>query len=1152
MTMDAANFTRSLLPMQMDDAQRFHLYEIKLHNWGLFNSTKVFPIASDGYIFAGPSGAGKSTAMDAHAALLTPPNWVAFNQAARSERGEDRSLVTYVRGTWGEKTSDKQEVSSQCLRPDSTWSAISESYRNDFGQTVTLLQVFWIKGRSNAHADLGHVFFVFERPFDFEELKPFVEGSFKKSAAEQLWPGILLESFERYQEKFRPLLGIRSKATLRLLHKTQSTKDMGDLNTFVRDFMLEEPGTFDLAKALVEKFQELDTAYKSVLDAQAQIDTLQPVRTNHFEHEEGKAQQAAHDVVVKSADAFMHQREGALVTERLEALKRDLAAEQLNIETAERVAGDRLREFGVLKEQYWQMGGGKADDLRKQREDLVAENGRRIRRRERFEQDLQTLDIEIPDTYSPEEFLRCQAEAVEVDQALRAQADTSGTTMRNLGAREAVLKEKLEQAAKEIRALEAQRGNIPYQFTDLRALLAEELGISVAKLPFAGELMQVKKSQAAEWSGAIERLLGGFGKTLLVADEDMPAVAKWVDAHHLGLRLKFTRIVQQQTGSQIHPARAVVHKLDFAECELEEWLREEVKRLFPHECVDSVEELKRVRVGLTRAGQIKRNTDHEKNDRRDISDRREWVLGFSNEEKKLDFLAHLNSLLDQKKVLDDEIKDESEQRKLWSNKERACGAIKELAWLDIDAGSITGHIRATDALLDMIENENPDLAVVERQLGEAEEAVGVADKAVNDLKVRAGVLDSRRNDLVAKQAGMDGVLLQQAVGDEASKALETLLCEVFTATPKQGHELKLENLKDVHRAVDAKLAERGAQLRLRQQQRENNMLSGMHAYLEKDTWKAQIGGIDASLASLPEFLARLKQMEDDNLPKFKDRFEKLLNDQALQHLAALSQQLRAETRSVRDKVDLVNDALGTTEFNKGTYIKLGHRTRQIQDVTDFVLAMRGILEMVVDDAEVKKARFLNLRKLVNRLSSGEPHDVRWRKLVLDVRQHLEFYAIESDAAGVQVQTYSGSSGKSGGERQKLTMTILAAALRYQLSGDDGDFPRYSTIMVDEAFDKADPEFTKTAMQIFKKCGFQVIAATPMKGIMALDEFIGGAAYIYKIKNVSHARLLEYDVQKRELVIPKEVRAQVAAEDALAAATKKHETEGPEATPEAVK
>jgi uncharacterized protein YPO0396 len=1150
--MNEANFTRSLLPVQADDALRFYLYEIKLQNWGLFNNTKVFPIARDGYIFAGPSGAGKSTAMDAHAALVTPPHWVAFNQAARTDRGEDRSLVTYVRGTWGEKTSDKQEVSSQCLRPDSTWSAISESYRNDLNQTVTLLQVFWLKGRSNATKDLGHVFFIFERPFDFEELKPFVEGQFKKSVAEHLWPGALIDSFEQYQEKFRPLLGIPSKATLRLLHKTQSTKDMGDLNNFVREFMLEEPGTFELARTLVEKFQELDAAFKAVLDAQAQIDTLKPVRANHLEHEEGKAQQAAHGLVVRNADAFMHQREGALLAVRLESVTRELAAEELKITAAQGAAAERRGELGALEARYWEMGGGTADELRRRRGELVAENGRRIRRRERFEEDLVTLDIEIPDTYSPEEFLRCKAEAEQVERALQAQAKKSGTAMRNLGAREAKLNSDLEDAGKEIRALEAQRSNVPYQLTELRALLSKELGINITELPFAGELMQVKRSQAAEWSGAIERLLGGLGKTMLVADEDAPAVSKWVDDRNLGLRLKFTRVVEQQAGNQNHPARAVVHKLDFADGDLGEWLREEVKRLYPHECVDSIEELKKVRAGLTRAGQIKRGTDHEKDDRRNITDRRGWVLGFSNEEKKQEFLAHLDSLLEQQKLLKAEIEEETEQRELWSKRERACAALRELIWGDIDAGSITGQIRSTDQLLDKIEDENPDLAVVERNLADARKAVDKADGAVNDLKVQAGVLENRRREVVGKVTALDDALLQQVVQEAVGQTLSALLTEVLVGNARLGTEVTLENLKDVHRLMDAKLGEIGSQLRLKQQQCENNMLAAMRAYLEKEVWKAQIGA-DASLASVPDFIDRLRVLEEDNLPKFKDRFEKMLNEQALQHLAALSQQLRAETRSVREKVELVNDALGTTEFNKGTYIKLGHRARQIPDVTDFITAMRGILEMVVDDPEVKKARFIKLRQLVSRLSSGEPHDQRWRKLVLDVRQHLEFYAIESDAAGVQVQTYSGSSGKSGGERQKLTMTILAAALRYQLSGDDGDFPRYSTIMVDEAFDKADPEFTKTAMQIFKRCGFQVIAATPMKGIMALDEFIGGAAYIYKIKNVSYARLLEYDVEKRELVIPKEVRAQVAAEEALSEAAKKQDVEGPAvAAPEAVK
>lgn len=38
---------------------------------------------------------------------------------------------------------------------------------------------------------------------------------------------------------------------LRLLHKTQSAKNLGDLNTFLRDFMLDKPETFEESKGQV-------------------------------------------------------------------------------------------------------------------------------------------------------------------------------------------------------------------------------------------------------------------------------------------------------------------------------------------------------------------------------------------------------------------------------------------------------------------------------------------------------------------------------------------------------------------------------------------------------------------------------------------------------------------------------------------------------------------------------------------------------------------------------------------------------------------------------------------------------------------------------------------------------------------------------------
>src|SRR5258708_16578319 len=65
---------------------------------------------------------------------------------------------------------------------------------------------------------------------------------------------------------------------LRLLHKTQSAKNLGDLNTFIRDFMLEKPETFEVADRLVVEFAELNAAHQGVATARDQVQTLLPAR----------------------------------------------------------------------------------------------------------------------------------------------------------------------------------------------------------------------------------------------------------------------------------------------------------------------------------------------------------------------------------------------------------------------------------------------------------------------------------------------------------------------------------------------------------------------------------------------------------------------------------------------------------------------------------------------------------------------------------------------------------------------------------------------------------------------------------------------------------------------------------------------------------
>jgi uncharacterized protein YPO0396 len=97
-------------------------------------------------------------------------------------------------------------------------------------------------------------------------------------------------------------------------------------------------------------------------------------------------------------------------------------------------------------------------------------------------------------------------------------------------------------------------------------------------------------------------------------------------------------------------------------------------------------------------------------------------------------------------------------------------------------------------------------------------------------------------------------------------------------------------------------------------------------------------------------------------------------------------------------------------------------------------------------------------------------------------------------------------------------------LRYQLGGQDRTLPRYSTVVLDEAFDKADAEFTAMAMNIFKTSGFQMIVATPLKSVMTLEPFIGGACFVHiKDRKKSAVIPIDYDGATRRLKLTADVR-----------------------------
>jgi uncharacterized protein YPO0396 len=274
----------------------------------------------------------------------------------------------------------------------------------------------------------------------------------------------------------------------------------------------------------------------------------------------------------------------------------------------------------------------------------------------------------------------------------------------------------------------------------------------------------------------------------------------------------------------------------------------------------------------------------------------------------------------------------------------------------------------------------------------------------------------------------------------------------------------------------------------------------------------------------------LKRLETDRLPDYEQRFFDLLRNQSHQNLAALSTHLSQARKTIFDRLEVVNQSLGQAEFNPGTYLHIDASDRNLDEVREFKQEIQQTLSHAWnDDREQAEERFLILRGLVERLGSQENEQKRWRGLVLDVRQHVEFIGKEVDGEGRQVEVYRGGSGKSGGQRQKLATTCLAAALRYQLGGDDHGFPQYAPVVLDEAFDKADNEFTALAMNIFAQFGFQMVVATPLKSVMTLEPFIGGACFVDIVeRKQSGVLMIEYDSERQRLNLPERTRDETGA------------------------
>ncbi|SOY41326.1 ATP-binding protein [Cupriavidus taiwanensis] len=1087
--------------------QQFRLQQMQVMNWGTFNKLHVFDISGRGHLLVGPSGSGKSTVLDAHSALMAPPN-SEFNAAARGNDkvSRDRTLVTYIRGAWATNESEEGLIAAQYLRPDTTLSAVAEVYANMLGQTLTLVGMWWIKGKSTLAKDVRHCFFVIERRFSLKELSFFMQADYNVRSFVQHLPEVpkLFDTHAGFRERFKARLGVDHDLALRLLHRTQSSKNLGDINVFMRENMLDEPQTFSIAKELCADFNTLAEAHGDVVEAREQQELLKKGRTQHDQYLQYHAQVNKIDHLLGQLEHHRDYLQYTLRGKQAERLRVTLEGSRQRAESLARKADDEDAELQRLRKRRHGMDDGNVAALQEQLRSKAKLLEQVQRTRTRVAGWLKVLGWTQPQ--DAQTFGERVGEAIRMrERGLAASDDTRETELlRTVFEADTRLGDLLA----DVRSLELRSSNLPRELVQVRDRIAEALDLAPALLPFGGELLDVPEDHR-QWQGALERLLAPLTRSFLVPEPHYRGVVDWLEDNHTGQHVLYLRMREHHRRSEEH-AQAPGRMLDTAPGDYGEWLRKELAQQYGnYVCAETTEAFRAADRALSLRGQIKRGgARHEKNDRANLNNRREWVIGFSNEQKKFELLEDIQSLQNEKEKAELALQTLQEKKARELEKLNAASELSQVVWDEIDEVSGASEMRRLEQAISDAEQLHPEVHTLDAQIKEQEKQVKSANAA--------HTAETLKQEEFAKQIAQ---LEEQRTGtSEAVRAPPADGGTLQSLFEEEG-ETSLTNLQVRYLGVRGKLKDDRNEADMGREQARNALEDVLRTFRREH--EAAAADMGVTLVDWPDYARLLSKIEEDDLPRFEERFFRLLNEQSDRHLARLRQRIITEKDEIRGRMNIVNDALSQSEFNEKTYLRLENRPRSLPDVTAFLNELRSCLERnIKPDAtrEEREKQFDALNAIVRRLHSDKAEDERWKAQVLDVRQHVDFVAKEYDESGRVCDIYQSGAGKSGGQRQKLAATCLAAALRYQLAGTGRALPQFCTVLMDEAFDKADSEFTAMTLNIFNRFGFQMLMATPMKAVRTLEPFIGGAhVFSNKDRNNSGAVPIEYDMAHRRLV-----------------------------------
>lgn len=273
----------------------------------------------------------------------------------------------------------------------------------------------------------------------------------------------------------------------------------------------------------------------------------------------------------------------------------------------------------------------------------------------------------------------------------------------------------------------------------------------------------------------------------------------------------------------------------------------------------------------------------------------------------------------------------------------------------------------------------------------------------------------------------------------------------------------------------------------------------------KSSFPLDTQDVDAHVEAAAEFGAMLAQLNSDDLPRFEARFKQLLNENTIREVANFQSQLARERETIKERIALINQSLTQINYNPGRYIVLEAQLTGDAEVREFQTQLRECTEGALtgsEDEQYSERKFIQVSAMIERFRGRNgltELDKRWTAKVSDVRQWFGFSASERwREDDSEHEHYSDSGGKSGGQKEKLAYTILAASLAYQFGLEWGAVrsKSFRFVVIDEAFGRGSDESAHYGLNLFKQLNLQLLIVTPLQKIHIIEPFVASVGFVH--------------------------------------------------------